>query len=201
MANIDSRFIYCPQCFEKRCLVIERFACISYENSGDAQSIVYDECRWWGIPCGVSACFECIAYTAIGEGRSIRLLLNEQFACKLFHHSSFAIVLYKSIMFFGCTFGEWSKPVRIMSSSHFNGPLFHSGSHFIGNTTIQRSTVINYVSQFVVHSAWQILEHLLFVEHILREIFRRAFCGSNHFHRFLLESCLYNSESKFWHKL
>ena len=78
----------------------------------------------------------CITDTAIRERRSIRLLLYEQFTCKFFHHTTFAVMFNEGIVLFCRTLGQRCKPVRVMSDTHFDSPFFHAGSYLVGNAAI-----------------------------------------------------------------
>ena len=41
-------------------------------------------------------------------------------------------MFHKGIVFLGCAFGQWLKPVGIMCCAHLHSPLFHTVGHGIG---------------------------------------------------------------------
>ena len=108
-------------------------------------------------------------------------------------------MLDESVMLLGCTLSQWVEPVGIVGNPHFECPFLHTGCHFISNTAIQRSTIVDHVNQFGIYLARQIPEHLFLVEHILGIIFRRTFRGGCHCNGFLFKRRFYYSESQFRH--
>ena len=122
-------------------------------------------------------------------------MLYEQFAGKFFHDTSLSVVLDKSIMLLGRAFGQRVKPVRVVRSTHFDGPFFHAGCHFVGNAAVQWSTVVDDVGQLCEDFTGQVTEHLIPIENILGEILRRAFRRWSYFDGTFLERRLDHSES------
>ena len=169
-AYVDGCLVYGTQGFQQRCLVVQRFAGIGNENSRDAKGVVHDECRGGGVPCRVTAGFECIADAAVRETGCIRFLLYKQFAGEFLHHAALAVVFHKSIVLFGSTFGQRMEPVRIVGRPHFHRPFLHTCGNLVGYAAVQRSSVVNHIRQFGIHLARQIAEHLLLVEYILGKI-------------------------------
>src|SRR5574344_449034 len=97
------------------------------------------------------------------------------------------------------TLGKRLKPVRIMSYPVFFCPKLHARSHSVSDGTIQTITIINHIDEFLVNIRWEILVHLLAVEYILGEVFRRANLGSFHLYRSFLKGLGYNLKSQISH--
>ena len=108
-------------------------------------------------------------------------------------------MLHKGIVLLGSALGQWLEPVRIMRYPVFLSPELHAGSHGISDGTVQTSTIIYYIDEFLVHIRWQILVHLLAVEYILGEVLRRAHLGSLHLYRSFLKGLGYNLKSQISH--
>ena len=99
------------------------------------------------------------------------------------------------IMFLGSTFCQWLEPVSIVSDSHFDGPTLHAVRYFVGDATVEGSSIVDNIDELCVYLARQVLEHLFAVEYILGEIFAGTFSRSSNFNGFLVEGLFYDSES------
>ena len=108
-------------------------------------------------------------------------------------------MLHEGIVLFGSTFGQWLEPVCIMSYSIFLSPKLHAGSHSISDGTIQTSTIVYHIDEFLVHIRRKILVHLLAVEYILGKVLRRAHLWSFHLYRSFLKGLGYNLKSQISH--
>ena len=108
-------------------------------------------------------------------------------------------MLHEGIVLLGSTFCQWLEPVSIMRYPVFLSPELHAGSHGISDGTVQTSTIIYYIDEFLVHIRWQILVHLLAVEYILGEVLRRAHLGSLYLYRSFLKGLGYNLKSQISH--
>ena len=105
-------------------------------------------------------------------------------------------MFYESIMLLSGTFRERLEPVGVVRHTILVRPLLHSLRHLIGDGTIETRTIVYNVDEFLVSVFLQVLVHLLAIEHILAEILRWTFYGSNHFNGLFLESLLYNLKSQ-----
>ena len=126
MTNLHGSLIDGTQCLEERSLVVQRLASVCNKDRRDAERIIHHENRGGRIPCTVSASLEGITYSPVREGRSIRLLLNQETACELFHDTALAIVLDECVVLFSRALRKGLEPVSIMRSPDTHGPLLHS---------------------------------------------------------------------------
>ena len=195
MAYVDGSLVYGFERFQQWGFIVEGFAGVGDEDGRDTQGVTHDKSRRGRVPGGVTAGFERITDTAVREAGGIGFLLYEQFAGKLFDHAAFAVVFDESVMFFGCPFGEGVEPVGIMCCTHFDGPFLHTGGYGVGSFAVEGGTVVDGVDQSGIGFFRKILEHLLAVEYVLSEIFRRTFCRGGYFGGSFLEGRFYYSES------
>ena len=75
-------------------------------------------------------------------------------------------------MLLGSTLRQGLEPVRIVSDTVLRCPLFHTGSHRIGNLTVETCAIVHHINHFLIHSLGKILVHLLTVENLLSKILR-----------------------------
>ena len=195
MADIYSCLIDRTQGFQQWSFIVQRLTGISDEYSRDAQCVIYDKDRRRRVPCTITTSLESISNTTIRERRSIRFLLYQQFSGKFFHHSTFSVMFYKSIVLFGGTFRQRLKPVCIMCNPQFAGPTFHTGCYFISNVPVHRSSIVHSIHQTGVNGTGQILEHLFTVEHVFTKIFTRSAIRNSHWLRLGLKRLLNDTES------
>ena len=59
------------------------------------RKVVYNKCGGGGVPGRITAGFERVAQSAVGEAGRIRFLLCEQFAAKFFNHTAVTVVFDK----------------------------------------------------------------------------------------------------------
>ena len=135
-ANICCRFIYCMKCPQQRSFVVQSFACIGNKDSRDAECIINNEHRTCWVPSRITTSLKGVANTTIRETGSIWLLLNKEFPREHLHHTTLAIVLYKSIMLFSRTFCQRLEPMGVMGCAHFHSPLLHALGYLICNATV-----------------------------------------------------------------
>ena len=120
----------------QRCFVVECLTRVGNENGGNTKCVVDDEDRAGRVPCAVTTRLERCTNASAGERRSVGLLLHEQFSTKLLHHTTFSVVLDKSVMFLGSAFCQGLEPVCVVCHSLFVGPLLHAFCHSIGNRAV-----------------------------------------------------------------
>ena len=180
LAHILGSLAYSMQRTEQGSLVVQSLARICNEDGGNTQRVVNDEYWRCRVPGRIAAGLEGVSYAAVGEAGGVRFLLHEQFSAELLNHAPFAVVLYKGIVLLGSTLGQRLEPVGIVRAAHLLSPLLHAGSHRVSYRTVQRRTVIHHVNHLVVDVLWQVLIHLLAVEHVFAKEFRRALPGHLH---------------------
>ena len=188
VAHIRCRLAYRMDGLFQRCLIIQRLTGVRDENGRNHQCVTDDEHRRCVIPCRVAASFESGTDTTVRERRRVGFLLYELLSGEFLDHSSLAVVLHKSVMLFGGTFGQRLEPVCAMGYSQFHGPFLHTFGHLIGCFQIQRRTVVHYVAHFLICLCRQIFVHFLTCKDILRKKFRRTLFGFVKRHGLFLKS-------------
>ena len=98
-------------------------------------------------------------------------------------------MLYEAVVLLCCGVGERLKPVGTVSDTELHSPFLHASSYLIGCSTVQWRTVVDDVEHLVIYFLWEVFEHLLLVEDVFSEVFRRALCWRWDVERLLLE-CL-----------
>ena len=104
-------------------------------------------------------------------------------------------MLDEGVVLLGSTLGEGLEPVGVVGGAHLLGPVLHAVGHGIGDAAVEACPVVDDIDEFVIHVCWQVLTHLLAVEHVLAEVFGRALGRCRHFYGLLLEGLLYDLES------
>ena len=84
-------------------------------------------------------------------------------------------------MLLGSAFGQWLEPVGVVRDTVLVGPLLHALGNLVGNRAVEFSTVVDYVDEFLINVARQVLVHLRTVEYFLTEELRRALGRSDYF--------------------
>ena len=62
-------------------------------------------------------------------------------------------MLDEGIVFLGSALCERLEPVRVVRHTVFLGPLLHATGHIVGYRTVQRSTVVDSIHQFLIYVA------------------------------------------------
>ena len=183
-----------PDGAEQRRLVVECLARVGDEYGRDTECVVDDEDRRCRIPGRVATRLEGVADAPVGERRSIRFLLDEQFATESLHHAPLAVVFDESIMLLSRPLRERLEPVGVVSCPHVLG--LHALSHRISDAAVEPGPIVDDVDEFRIDLGREVAIHLLAVEYVFAEIRRRSFGGSRYLQRLLLESLFYDLESK-----
>ena len=191
VTNLFRRFVQCFDRTYQRCFVVESLAGIGDEDCRDTEGVVYNKCGGGGVPGRITAGFERVAQSAVGEAGRIRFLLCEQFAAKFFNHTAVTVVFDKSVVFFGCPVGQGLEPVCIMGNSFFQCPHTHTGCHMVGYFAVDRCSVINGVGQGFVRFLGEILLHSLAVKYVLAIVLGYFLFGSDGFYGLTVGSFLH----------
>src|SRR5574344_1622906 len=127
-----------------RGFLIQSLTGISNKNCRDTKSLSDDKCGGTWVPCRVTPCLKGISKTTVRETGSIRLLLNQRAALKIFKHSNTALHwICKRLMLLRRGICKWLKPMGIMSCTHLDRPVFHSGGNLVGNLPLNFFTIIH----------------------------------------------------------
>ena len=150
-------FIDCFHGTKKRCFLIQRLACIraecrrDIENSSGPLWILFHKCRRSTIPRCIAPCLKRRSESSRRERRCVRFSLNQFFTRELHQYLPIRSGRRnKRIMFLCCRSGKRLKPVRIMSCTFFNRPLFHLMRYYIGRCRCQFFPLFNCFLQFLV---------------------------------------------------
>ena len=188
VCHFGSSLIHSLQSFLQGSLVVKSFAGVGDEHGGNHQRIAYHEYGAGRIPGAVAACFEGAAYAAVGERAGIGFLLHELFTSELLNHSTLPVVLHKAVMLLGSSLGEGLEPVCAVCGTQLHGPLLHAFGYSVGCGHVERRAVVHHVTHLVKDVDWQILVHLLSVEHVLGKVFAGALFAVGYFDGLLSES-------------
>ena len=167
------RLIDCCQRFQERCLVVECLAGVRDKYGRNTQCLVYDEGRGGNVPCGVASCLESIANTSVGKARSIRFLLDEQFAGETLDDVSVIAELDEAVMLLGGTVGERLKPVRVMGYVESLCPTLHAVGNHVRHFAVEGNTVLDGIDDCLVGFFGKKFLHLLAVKHVCAVVVRQ----------------------------
>ena len=155
------------QALQQWCLIVKSLTSIRDEDCWNHQGIAhYEDWRGW-VPCRIPACLKGRADATRGEGRSVRLLLNERLARELFYHTTHTIMLNEGIMLLGSSIGERLEPVSTMGHTKFHSPLLHTVGNLVGCLTIEWGTIVYDIKHLGVGVFVKILGHLCFIKDVL----------------------------------
>ena len=149
---------------QKRRLLVERFAGVGAECSGDAEHFVLDEGRTGGIPRGIATCFEGGAKAAVREARGIGLSLDELFARKGHDGRAIAHGVQEAVVLFGGDARKRLEPVRIMRGTVFDRPFLHGVRDHVRHFDIERLSLFDRFREVLVRLGWETLLHDVVVE-------------------------------------
>ena len=111
---------------QQRRLVVKAFARVRDEHRRYAQRAVKYE-RWRrNVPRRIAASLESVAYAAIGEARSVRLLLYQHLAAEPLDNAPLAVMLYERVMLLRRAARQRMKPVGVMPRTAVYGPPLHA---------------------------------------------------------------------------
>ena len=150
---------------EQRGLLVQCLAGIGAESRGDAQNIILYKGVAGGIPCRVATGLTGGTQAAGGEGRGVRLALNQLLALKFHNGSAIAHRGNKAIVLLGGNAGERLEPVGIMGGALFDGPVLHNTGNHVGHVQIQRLALVNGGLQAFVGGAGKALLHYMLIEY------------------------------------
>ena len=167
--------VYCCQCFQKRCLVVQCFTGIGDEDGRNTQGLVHNEGRRRHVPRRVASGFECVTDTSVRKTGSIRFLLDKQLAGKTFNHISVITEFDESVVFLGGAVGKGLEPVGIMSYVESLCPAFHAIGNHVRHFAVERNTLLDGVDDCFVSFARKKFLHFLTVEHMSTVVFRKFF--------------------------
>ena len=101
-------------------------------------------------------------------------------------------MLDEGVVLLGRALGERLEPVCVMGDALLVGPLLHALGHAVGDATVEASTVVDDVDEFLIDVARKIFIHLLAIKHILSEIVRRPVGRRSYILRLLAKSLCYD---------
>ena len=80
-------------------------------------------------------------------------------------------MLDEGVVFLSCGVGQRVEPVGVVGCAHVHGPFLHSLCNLVGKGPVHDGPVFHYVHHLGIYLRRQILEHFLFVEYVLSEVF------------------------------
>ena len=122
---------------QKRSLLIQRFAAVGTECSGDAKGFTLDKSEACGIPGGIASGLKGGAQAAGGKRRCIRLTFDKLFAGKVHDHAAVRSRCNEAVMLFGCDACQRLKPVGEVSGAVFDSPVLHGRCHGVCKTGVK----------------------------------------------------------------
>ncbi len=149
---------------QQRRFLIQCLAIIGAEHRGDAQRVALDERIGRRIPRRVAARFKRGAQTARGEGRRVRLALNQLLAGKL-HDDGIVIRGDERLVLFGGHAIERLEPVRVVRRALLDGPVLHGVGHDVGHLAGQSPAAGQRTLHFLICRVREALLHHIVVEH------------------------------------
>ena len=135
---------------QKRRFLVQHAPRIGIEGRGDAQRVVLDKGIAGGVPGGVAAGLEGGAQSARGEGRGVRLALDQLLAGELHDDAARAGGRQKGVVLFGGDVGQRLKPVGEMRRALGDGPILHGVGHHVGHAAIKVAALLNGLLQFFI---------------------------------------------------
>ena len=159
---------------QQRGLFVQRLAAVGTEGRGNAQRAVLDKGVGGGIPGSVAAGFKGRAQTTAGEGRSVRLALDQLLAGELHDHAAVGRGADEGIVLFGSDAGHGLEPVGEMRHALFSRPVLHGVGHHVGHGNIQWLAVLDGLAQSLVGFLGQTFAHRRIAENHAAEQFRYA---------------------------
>ena len=150
---------------EQRCFLVQRFTAIGTEGGGDAKGLSLDKGVAGGVPGGIAPRLEGCPQTAGGEGRGIRLALDQLFPGEFHNDPSVRGRGDETVMLLGRGAGQRLEPVGKVGGPLFDGPIPHGGSHGIGHIRVQGRAASNGLFERIVNLAGQSAPHDLIVEY------------------------------------
>ena len=136
---------------QKRRLLVECFAGVAHEDSGNAKCRVRADFvneRWARcIPRGVAARFIRIANATVRKTRRIGFTLHKLRAAELFDRASVGVDREKSIVLLGGQSGERLEPVAVMRRAIFDRPILHRSRDGVGDLGVKRRACVDCLLQ------------------------------------------------------
>ena len=117
---------------KQRCFIVERFAGIGNKHGGNTERCAVDKGRRTRVPGSVAAGFERVAQPARRETGRIGFLLGQLVTRKGFEGRAVGQFFEETVVFFGGGSGERLKPMGVVRSAVFHGPLLHGLGDFVG---------------------------------------------------------------------
>ena len=163
---------------QQRRLLVENLAGVGAKRRGDAQRVILNERIAGRVPRGVAARLERGPQSAGGEGRCVRLALDELFAGKLHDDRAIGTGRDKGVVFFGGDAGHRLEPVGVVRCALFNGPILHRIGDDPGDLRIQRGALADRLLERPVY----ILGHPFLHHHFIEYHASKKFWNARHEH-------------------
>ena len=123
--------------FLERCLVVQRLTGVRDEHGRYAEGVVLDEDRRSRVPGGVAARLEGGADASAGEGRGVRLLLDQGLAVEGLDHATLPVVFHQGVVFLGSHFRKGLEPVGDVRNAVSERPLLHAFGDFVSRGQVE----------------------------------------------------------------
>ena len=153
---------------QQRGLLVQRLTGVGAERGRDAQGRrvgrALDERRGGGIPRRVAAGLEGGANAAGGEGRGIRLALDQRLTGELADHPALAVRLHKGVVLLCRGIAQRLEPVRVVRRSLGECPHLHGLCHLIRNPRVQLAALADGVHHLLERTLGEVLLHRLDAE-------------------------------------
>ena len=155
---------------DQRGLVIQRITRIGHKNRRDTQRVTDKEHRTRRIPCRITARFEGISNTTVGERRRIGFLLIQALAAELLHQRTVLIQRKEGIVFLRRSACQRLKPVGEMRSTMIHRPFADTDGYHTCYIAMDRTTIIYIVEQLIQYILRNIFLHFIAREYVACEI-------------------------------
>ena len=159
-------------------LFVQSLAAIGAESRGDAEGVALDEGVGGGVPGGVAAGLKGGAKTAGGEGRGVRLALDQLLAGELHDDAAVGRRGDEAVVLLGGDAGEGLEPVGEMGGAVLYGPVPHGGGHGVGHVGVQHGSLVNGLFQGIVNAGGQLSPHDTVIKNQTAKIIRYS-CTHN----------------------
>ena len=150
---------------EQRRFLIQRVSRIGTESGRNTQGVVLDKCIGSGIPGRIASRLKSCPQPSGGEGRGVRLSLEQLFSAELHDDPAVRGRSDKTVMFLRRHACQRLEPVGKMSRAVFHRPVPHLACDCLSDILLQLRVFIDRFSQGLIYVRGQPRSHYTVIKH------------------------------------